>query len=221
MRQPLRLAGHCRCFSLCVDHVCPNPHSLCPANSVSSFDLSPPSALCRQLSLMSLPTPIKRYLDAPSWYFRDLSLSQDQQAFPGPDGKYFRLCLSTGKIKIIVKVCMKQKRKQISTKFFKSSLNLLQCSFCFMFWFFDWEAHGIFTPLPGIEPPSLEGAVLSLGPVGKSLNFYCWNWKHNMSVILLSYKRTSEKNGIALGGITFYLIGVQSQCFLLRSVTDL
>ena len=150
MRQTLWLAVHCGCFSLCVDHVCPNPHSLSPANSVSSFDLSPPIALSRELSLMSLPTPIKRHLDAPSWYFRDLSLSQDQRAFPGPDGKYFRLCPSTGKIKIIVKVCMKQKRKQISTNFFKSSLDLLQYSFCFIFWFFGLEAHGIFAPLPGI-----------------------------------------------------------------------
>ena len=152
MRQTLWLAVHCGCFSLCVDHVCPNPHSLSPANSVSSFDLSPPIALSRELSLMSLPTPIKRHLDAPSWYFRDLSLSQDQRAFPGPDGKYFRLCPSTGKIKIIVKVCMKQKRKQISTNFL--SLHWIYYNIASVLYFgFLAERHmGSSLPYQGFNP---------------------------------------------------------------------
>ena len=52
----------------------------------------------------------------------------------------------------------------------KSLLNLLQYSFCFMFWFFGCEACGILAPWPGIEPalPVLEGEVLTTGPPGKS-----------------------------------------------------
>ena len=55
--------------------------------------------------------------------------------------------------------------------FFKSSLNLLQYFFCFMFWFFGHEACGILAPEPGIEPapPALEGKVPTTGPPGKSL----------------------------------------------------
>ena len=40
-----------------------------------------------------------------------------------------------------------------------------------MFWFFGWEACGVFAPWPGIEPvtPELEGKVLTAGPPGKFL----------------------------------------------------
>ena len=60
--------------------------------------------------------------------------------------------------------------------FLKSSLNLLQYYFCFMFWFFGHEAYGILTPQPGMEPtpPALEGEALTTGPPGRSLFlFYC------------------------------------------------
>ena len=38
-----------------------------------------------------------------------------------------------------------------------------------MFWFFDLKAFGISGPRPGIEcaPPTLEGKVLTTGPLGK------------------------------------------------------
>ena len=61
----------------------------------------------------------------------------------------------------------------------KFLLNLLHHCFYFMFWDFDCEACGIFTPWPGIEPisPALEDEVLTTGPPGKSQeevfpNFY-------------------------------------------------
>ena len=49
--------------------------------------------------------------------------------------------------------------------------NCLQYCFCFMFWFFGHEAHGILAPRPGIEPSprAMEGEVLTTGPPGKSL----------------------------------------------------
>ena len=49
-----------------------------------------------------------------------------------------------------------------------SLLNLLQYSFCFMFWFF--EVCGILVPRPGIEPatPGLEDEVSTTGPPGKA-----------------------------------------------------
>ena len=49
-------------------------------------------------------------------------------------------------------------------------MNLLQYYFCFVFWFFGHEAHGILAPRPGIEPTptALEGKVLTTGPPGKS-----------------------------------------------------
>ena len=52
---------------------------------------------------------------------------------------------------------------------FKSSLNLLQYSFCFMC--FGPEACGILAPQPGIKltPSALEGEVLTTGLPGKSL----------------------------------------------------
>ena len=45
--------------------------------------------------------------------------------------------------------------------FFRSLLNLLQYSFCFMLWCFGQEAYGIFVPQPGIKliPPAPEGEV--------------------------------------------------------------
>ena len=51
----------------------------------------------------------------------------------------------------------------------KSSLNLLQYWFCFMFWFFGSEARGTLVPWPGIErtSPALEGEVLTAGVPGK------------------------------------------------------
>ena len=54
--------------------------------------------------------------------------------------------------------------------FLKSLLNLLQCCFCFMFWFFGLGACGILAPQPGIKPipPALEGEVLTTGPPGES-----------------------------------------------------
>ena len=48
---------------------------------------------------------------------------------------------------------------------------MLQYCFCFMFWFFDHKACGIFAPQSRIEParPALEGEVLTTRPPGKSL----------------------------------------------------
>ena len=45
----------------------------------------------------------------------------------------------------------------------KLLLNLLHHCFYFMFLFFDWEACGIFTPWPRVEPisPALEGEALT------------------------------------------------------------
>ena len=58
--------------------------------------------------------------------------------------------------------------------FLKSLLNLVRC---FMFWFFDWEARGTFTPQPGGEParPALEGEVLTTG-LPRSLEFARFFW---------------------------------------------
>ena len=55
--------------------------------------------------------------------------------------------------------------------FLKSLLNLLQCCFCFMFWFFGLKPCRILVPWPGVEPalPAWEGKVLVTGPPGKSL----------------------------------------------------
>ena len=52
--------------------------------------------------------------------------------------------------------------------FLKSVLNLLQCCFCFMFWFFAHNTCGILAPQTGVElaPPALE--VLTTEPPGKS-----------------------------------------------------
>ena len=56
---------------------------------------------------------------------------------------------------------------------------MLQCHFCFMFWFFGHEACGILVPQPGVKPtpPALEGEVLTTGPPGKSpdLHFYSFH----------------------------------------------
>ena len=48
--------------------------------------------------------------------------------------------------------------------------NLLQHCFCFVFWFFGFEAWGILAPWPGIEPLSAasKGKVLTTGLSGKS-----------------------------------------------------
>ena len=57
--------------------------------------------------------------------------------------------------------------------FLKSLLKLLQCCFCFMFWFFDHKACGILALWPGIDPApcALGGEDLTTGPPQKSL-FY-------------------------------------------------
>ena len=55
--------------------------------------------------------------------------------------------------------------------FLKSLLNLLQYCFCFMFWFFYWEACvGSSLPNQGlnVHPPVLEGKVLTTGLSEKS-----------------------------------------------------
>ena len=63
--------------------------------------------------------------------------------------------------------------------FLKSSLNLLQYSFCFMFWFSGCEACGILALWPGIKPapPAVEGKILTTGLPGKSLcvHFHFWD----------------------------------------------
>ena len=58
--------------------------------------------------------------------------------------------------------------------FLKSLLNLWQCCFCFMFWFFGHEACGILAPQTGIKPApaALEGEVLTTGPPKKSLELH-------------------------------------------------
>ena len=55
--------------------------------------------------------------------------------------------------------------------FLKSSLNLLQYCFCFMFWFFGHEACGMLAPQPGIKlaPPALEGEAVTTVLPGKSI----------------------------------------------------
>ena len=84
--------------------------------------------------------------------------------------------------------------------FFKSLLNLSQCCFCFMFWFFGHQAFGILTPWPGIKPtPSaLEGRVLTGGLPGKSLMicldmYNSLHLKHGcpISILLLTECKTS------------------------------
>ena len=56
----------------------------------------------------------------------------------------------------------------------KSVLNLLQYCFCFLFWFFGWEACGVFAPWPGFEPAPFapEGDVLTTGQPGKSCDIF-------------------------------------------------
>ena len=68
--------------------------------------------------------------------------------------------------------------------FLKSLLNVLQCCFCFISWFFGLEACGILAPQPGIEPThhppalphhmALEGKVLTTEPPGKSPIVIFW-----------------------------------------------
>ena len=52
-------------------------------------------------------------------------------------------------------------------QFLKSLLNLLQCCFCFVFWFFGHKVCEFLAPWPEIEPvpPAVEGKVL---------NAWCW-----------------------------------------------
>ena len=63
----------------------------------------------------------------------------------------------------------------------KLLLNLLHHCFYFMFWFFDCEACGIFTPWPGVEPisPALEGDALTTGPTrevpGISFSYFLYH----------------------------------------------
>ena len=51
--------------------------------------------------------------------------------------------------------------------FLKSLLNLLQCCFCFIFWFLSQEACGILFPQPGIEP--MSSALEREGPTTEPL----------------------------------------------------
>ena len=87
--------------------------------------------------------------------------------------------------------------------FLKSLLNFLQYCFCFMFWFFGPEACGILAPRPGIgpAPPTLEGEVLTTGPLGKSPShilivclFVCLSEKCSWSAM----KQGRETNSRAL-----------------------
>ena len=87
---------------------------------------------------------------------------------PKPD------CWVLGSIQVTELVCFPN---FISQRFFfwygpflKSLLNLLQYYFCFMFWYFGLEAHGILTSWLGIEPthPALEGEALTTRPPRKS-----------------------------------------------------
>ena len=57
--------------------------------------------------------------------------------------------------------------------FLKSLFNLLQYCLCFMFWGFGWEAWGVLTPQPEMEPRpcALECKVLTTGLPGKSWHF--------------------------------------------------
>ena len=66
------------------------------------------------------------------------------------------------------------KKNFLCGPFLKSLLNLLQYRFCFMFWFFGYEACGILAPRPGIKPalPALEGEVLTTGLPVKFLSRY-------------------------------------------------
>ena len=70
--------------------------------------------------------------------------------------------------------------------FLKSLLNLLHYCFCFMFWFFDCEAHGIVFPWPGIKsaPPALEGIVLTTGLPEKS---FIKSWSNTWTILNLEY----------------------------------
>ena len=83
-------------------------------------------------------------------------------------------CCTRTWISYIFVVCYFFLRSFWCRPFLKSLLNMLQCCFCFMFWFFGHKACGILAPQPGIKPtpPALEGKVLTTGPPGKSLTFY-------------------------------------------------
>lgn len=52
---------------------------------------------------------------------------------------------------------------------------MLQYCFCFIFWCFGPEVHGILAPQPGIQaaPPALEGEIPDTEPSGKSLHLCC------------------------------------------------
>ena len=68
--------------------------------------------------------------------------------------------------------------------FKKYLLNLLQHCFCFMFWFFDCEACGIFSSptRDWTHTPALKGDALTTGMPGKSLILlmYFWIWFANI-----------------------------------------
>ena len=69
----------------------------------------------------------------------------------------------------VAKSWMTDQQQQLKKK--KTLLNLKQCYFCFMFWFFDCEACGVLASGSGVGPtsPMLEGEVLTTEPPGKSL----------------------------------------------------
>ena len=75
-------------------------------------------------------------------------------------------------------------------QFLRSSLNLLQCCFCFVFCFFGPKAYGFLAHWPGIEPSALEGKVFTTGLPEKPMiklifedegkNPLCCNSQQNM-----------------------------------------
>ena len=80
--------------------------------------------------------------------------------------------------------------------FLKLSLNLLQYCFCFMFWSFDCEAHGILSLWLGIEPisPALESKVLTIGHPGRSWQFLFKQWFKGLIFLYLA-AAPPEKHG--------------------------
>ena len=64
-------------------------------------------------------------------------------------------------------------------------LNVLQHCFCFMFWCFGQETWNVLAPWPGIEPPAVEGEILSSGPPGKSVYFFFFFLLHNCLAIFV------------------------------------
>ena len=87
--------------------------------------------------------------------------------------------------------------------FLKSLLSFLQYCFCFMFWVFGCEAHGILSPQPGIEPapPALEGKSLTAGlPLKSPLLFFIhhktyWQVCHWCTLYHIYWNELPEREG--------------------------